>query len=162
MNASLIVLELAVVILGLVVLVQDLFTPAKDRRTLGYGAVLGVAVVLLYSFFAFDSRETFYAFGNAYVLDGLALWFKRFFLLAALLVLVMATEFSDRFEAGQSEFFALTLFALAGMMFAASANDFRGALTGCGPAGPCPCLRFARSERVRGPVPPGGSPLPGA
>ena len=58
MNASLIVLELAVVILGLVVLVQDWFTPAKDRRTLGYGAVLGVAVVLLYSFFAFDGRET--------------------------------------------------------------------------------------------------------
>jgi NADH-quinone oxidoreductase subunit N len=124
MNASLIVLELAVVILGLVVLVQDWFTPAKDRRTLGFGAVLGVAVVLFYSFFAFDGTETLYAFGNAYVLDGLALWFKRFFLLAALLVLLMATEFSDRFDAGQSEFFALILFALAGMMFAASANDF--------------------------------------
>ena len=124
MNASLIVLELAVVVLGLVVLVQDWFTPAENRRTLGYGAVLGVAVVLLYSFFAFDGTETLYAFGNAYVLDGLALWFKRFFLIAALLVLLMATEFSDRLEAGQSEFFALILFALAGMMFAASANDF--------------------------------------
>ncbi len=124
MNASLIVLELAVGLLGLVVLVQDWFTPAKDRRTLGYGAALGVAVILLYSFFAFDGTETLYAFGNAYVMDGLALWFKRFFLIAALLVLIMATEFSDRFEAGQSEFFALILFALAGMMFAASANDF--------------------------------------
>lgn len=124
MNTSLIVLELAVVILGLLVLVLDWFTPAKDRRTLGYGAALGVAVVLLYSFFAFDGHEPLYAFGNAYVLDGLALWFKRFFLIAALLVLIMATEFSDRFEAGQSEFFALILFALAGMMFAASANDF--------------------------------------
>lgn len=124
MNASLIVLELAVVCLGLILLVQDLYTPAKERRTLGYGAVLGVAVILLYSFFAFDGNETLYAFGNAYVLDGLALWFKRFFLLAALLVLIMAAEYSDRFEAGQSEFFALILFALAGMMFAASANDF--------------------------------------
>lgn len=124
MNASLIVLELAVVILGLIVLVLDWFTPARDRRTLGYGAVLGIGVVLLYSFFAFDGRDPLYAFGNAYVLDGLALWFKRFFLIAALLVLLMATEFSDRFDAGQSEFFALILFALAGMMFAASANDF--------------------------------------
>ncbi|NBV23394.1 MAG: NADH-quinone oxidoreductase subunit N [Proteobacteria bacterium] len=124
MNASLIVLELAVVLLGLVVLVLDWFTPAQDRRTLGYGAALGIGVVLLYSFFAFDGRDPLYAFGNAYVLDGLALWFKRFFLIAALLVLIMATEFSNRFETGQSEFFALTLFALAGMMFAASANDF--------------------------------------
>lgn len=123
MNVSLIAPELAVVVLGLVVLMQDLFTPAKDRRTLGYGAVLGVAVVLGVVIWQ-DPADTSYAFGNAYVLDGLALWFKRFFLVAALLVLIMATEFSDRFETGQSEFFALILFALAGMMFAASANDF--------------------------------------
>ena len=36
----------------------------------------------------------------------------------------MSVEFADRIEAGISEFYALTLFALAGMMFAASANDF--------------------------------------
>src|SRR5262245_32503425 len=40
------------------------------------------------------------------------------------LVLVMSVEFSSRFPAGVSEFYSLTLFALAGMMFAASANDF--------------------------------------
>jgi NADH-quinone oxidoreductase subunit N len=59
-----------------------------------------------------------------YVLDGLALFFKRFFLLAAFLVLLIAVEFSDRIAAGISEYYALIVFALAGMMFAASANDF--------------------------------------
>jgi NADH-quinone oxidoreductase subunit N len=57
-------------------------------------------------------------------MDNLALFFKRFFLLAALIVLLMAVEFSGRLPAGISEFYSLTLFALAGMMFAASANDF--------------------------------------
>jgi NADH-quinone oxidoreductase subunit N len=33
-------------------------------------------------------------------------------------------EFADRFEAGIAEFYALILFALSGMLFAASANDF--------------------------------------
>src|SRR2546423_3319308 len=59
-----------------------------------------------------------------YVLDGLALFFKRFFLLAALIVLVMSVEFSDRIEAGMSEFYSLVLFALSGMLFASSANNF--------------------------------------
>ncbi len=64
------------------------------------------------------------AFSRSYVLDPLALFFKRFFLVAAVLVLIMAAEFADRIEAGISEYYSLILFALAGMMFAASANDF--------------------------------------
>ena len=64
------------------------------------------------------------AFGTNYIMDGLALFFKRFFLLAAILVLVMSVDFSARLGSGISEFYSLVLFALAGMMFAASANDF--------------------------------------
>ena len=65
-----------------------------------------------------------YAFGQMYALDGLALFFKRFFLLAALIVLLMSVEFADRIASGIAEFYALILFALSGMMFASSANDF--------------------------------------
>jgi NADH-quinone oxidoreductase subunit N len=54
----------------------------------------------------------------------LSLFFKRFFLLAALMVLLMAVEFADRIEAGIAEFYSLILFALLGMLFASSANDF--------------------------------------
>src|SRR5688572_6469161 len=61
---------------------------------------------------------------GSYVMDGLAVFFKRFFLLAALIVLLMSAEFSSRFATGISEFYSLVLFALSGMMFAASANDF--------------------------------------
>ena len=71
-----------------------------------------------------SASETQYAFGRMYVLDDLALFFKRFFLLTGIIVLVMSVEFADRIETGISEFYALILFALAGMMFAASANDF--------------------------------------
>jgi NADH-quinone oxidoreductase subunit N len=38
--------------------------------------------------------------------------------------LLISVEFADRIEAGIGEFYALVLFALAGMLFASSANDF--------------------------------------
>src|SRR5208283_1718043 len=48
----------------------------------------------------------------------------RFFLIAAILVLFMSAEFSDNLTAGISEYYSLIVFALSGMLFAASANNF--------------------------------------
>ncbi len=126
MNYHLLTLEIAVVALGLGVLLADLWLPPSAKRKLGYVAAIGVGVILLYSLCAerLAPGEVQYAFGKMYALDGLALFFKRFFLLAALIVLLMSVEFADRIEAGIAEFYSLVLFALAGMMFASSANDF--------------------------------------
>jgi len=119
-------LEIAVVLLGLGFLLLDLWIAPAHKQKLGYVAALAVAGVFAWSFLSpFASvHEAQLAFNNSYSLDPLALFFKRFFLLAAVLVLVMAAEFADRIEAGISEYYSLILFALAGMMFAASANDF--------------------------------------
>lgn len=116
------ILEISVLVLGIALLLLDLWTPPARKRFLGYGAAVALVVVLACSFKV--TGETGFAFGHAYAFDGLALFFKRFFLLAAILVLVMAAEFSDRIASGISEFYSLILFALAGMMFAASANSF--------------------------------------
>jgi NADH-quinone oxidoreductase subunit N len=118
-----VILEIAVVILGLGVLLLDLWTSVERKWQLGYGATAAIGLILCFSF-GLDVSQVRYAFGQSYVLDGLALFFKRFFLLGAFLVLLLSVEFSDRIAGGISEFYALILFALAGMMFAASANDF--------------------------------------
>jgi NADH-quinone oxidoreductase subunit N len=123
MNYSLLILEYMVLALGLGVLLADLWLPAERRRDLGLAAAGGVLLILLASF-AIDDTATRYAFSQMYVLDGLAMFFKRFFLVAAFIVLVMASEFEDRIPAGISEYFSLILFALLGMMFCASSNDF--------------------------------------
>lgn len=164
MNASLIGLELGVLLLAFGVLLMDLWLPVERKRGLGYVAAAGVGLLLISSLVrppptrAFEARvvantnamaaasvtpqianapgtnapsklnlvfnRAYPTFGSGYVMDDLALFFKRFFLLAALIVLLMAAEFSSRISTGISEFYSLTLFALAGMMFAASANDF--------------------------------------
>ena len=119
---NLITLEIAVVLLALAVLLGDLWTPAPHKRKLGYAAAFGLTLILIYSFVAKTEPGT--AFNNMFVFDGLALFFKRFFLVAAIFVIFIAIEFSDRIQTGISEFYSLILFALTGMMFAASANDF--------------------------------------
>ncbi len=118
--------ELLVLALGLGVLLVDLWLPPPAKRKLGYAAAAGVGAILLYSLIAVKLApgEAQHAFGKMYALDGLALFFKRFFLLAALVVLLMSVEFADQIEAGIAEFYALILFALSGMLFASSANDF--------------------------------------
>jgi len=64
------------------------------------------------------------AFNGMFVEDGLAVFFKRFFIVAAILVLFMSVEFSDCIASGISEYYSLIVFALSGMLFAASANNF--------------------------------------
>ena len=123
MNYSLISLEILVIAAGLGLLLIDLWTPPELKRKLGYVAA-GAVGLILFASLGFSADEPQFAFRGMYVMDGLALFFKRFFLLAALLVLLLSVEFADRIEAGIAEFYALILFALSGMMMAASANDF--------------------------------------
>ncbi len=165
MNFFLLKFEIGVLLLGLGVLLLDLWMPAENKRKLGYVAAAGVFLILVSSFvwptatgamvFVPDAStnapvtsltstnttaqslthaapvtgrvfvaSALPAFGTNYIMDGMAIFFKRFFLLAAILVLVMSVDFSAKLGAGISEFYSLVLFALAGMMFAASANDF--------------------------------------
>lgn len=124
MNVLLLKHELTLIGLGLIVLLADLWLPPERKRGLGYLAAAGVGAILICSFMTALPTEPQFAFGRMFILDGTALFFKRFFLVATILVLLMAVEFSDRIAAGISEYYSLILFAAAGMMFAASANDF--------------------------------------
>src|SRR5882762_2044679 len=126
MNLSLMSLEISVVAVGLVVQLADLWLPAERKRMLGYAAAAALALLFLNSFTSHCSCASIgqSAFGGMFVQDALSVFFKRFFLLATILVLVMAVEFSDRLASGVSEYYSLIVFALVGMLFAASANDF--------------------------------------
>ena len=124
MNASLISLEISVIGLGLVLMLADLFMPAERRKFLGYLVIAALGGLLLASLGGLGNFGlTGTAFHSSFVNDGLSLFFKQFFIVAAILVIFIAMEFSDRLTA-ISEYYSLIVFALAGMLFAASANDF--------------------------------------
>jgi NADH-quinone oxidoreductase subunit N len=124
MNSSLITLELCVIAIGIVLMLADFWMPAERKKFLAYAAIAALGGLLLVSFSGDGMCSVFgTAFNGSFVEDPLALFFKRFFLVAAILVLFLSAEFSDRL-AGVSEYYSLILFALAGMLFAASSNDF--------------------------------------
>ncbi|HEY2328416.1 MAG TPA: NADH-quinone oxidoreductase subunit N [Verrucomicrobiae bacterium] len=124
MNASLISLEISVIGLGLVLMLADLFVPVERRRFIGYAAIAALGTLLLINLSGDGAcAQAGSAFNNSFVNDGLSLFFKRFFIIAAILVLFIAAEFSDRIVAA-AEYYSLIVFALAGMLFAASSNDF--------------------------------------
>ncbi len=125
MNSALISLEICVIALGVVLMLADLFMPPERRRFLGYAAIAALGLLLLTSLSGYGSCSlTGTAFNGSFVEDALAVFFKRLFIVAAMLVLFMSVEFSDRIITGISEYYSLIVFALSGMLFAASANDF--------------------------------------
>ncbi len=126
MNMSLIGLEISVIGLGLVLMLADFFMCAERRKFVGYAGIAALGAMLLFSFADVGTCSIAgTAFNGSFINDGLSLFFKRFFILAAILVLFIAAEFSDRFAEGSvAEYYSLVVFALAGMLFAASANDF--------------------------------------
>ena len=118
-------LEIVVVLLGMIVLVADLWLPVERKRMLGYAAAAVLGLLFINTFIGECScNSDGVTASGMFIQDALSGFFKRFFLLAAALVLVLAVEFSDRIAAGVSEYYSLIVFALAGMLFAASANDF--------------------------------------
>ncbi len=127
-------LEIAVVVLGLVVLLTEAFAERMDKRTLALIGIAGLAAVLVASFFLAPSPPaTANGFWSFYTADALAIFFKRFALVTTMLVLIMMIDYAPVVrqtvhgateQAGLGEFFALPLFTCAGLMWMASAIDF--------------------------------------
>src|SRR5882762_1238612 len=128
-------LEIAVLLLGMVILMIEAFAGKIDKRVLAFAAITGLAIVLLATFFVvpFSSSTNATGFWSFYTADRLAIFFKQFALLTTILVLIMMIDYApvvrDSFpgsslQAGLGEFFAVPIFTCAGLMYMASAIDF--------------------------------------
>ena len=131
MNAFFLTPEFLVVCLGIFLLMLDAFT-TTNKHYLGWAAMIGLAVLLGYSFLTPAVVPEAMPRGF-YLLDPIAIFFKRFILLATILTIALAMDFvpiyekfipSSRPGAGVGEFFTLPVFACAGMMWMVSAADF--------------------------------------
>lgn len=132
-------LEIIVVVLGLTVLMVETFVPLRDKRSLGWLAILGLLVVLVLNFTATGSGGGDTPFWKFYANDALAQWFKGIALLTTIFVILMSVDFSKVLSQGIApddggkadgvgkqvalgEFFALPVFICAGLMWMASAQ----------------------------------------
>jgi NADH-quinone oxidoreductase subunit N len=128
-------LEIAVLVLGALVLLFEMFADRIDKRTFAYTAMLGLATVFAATYFlpVASSEVADAGFWSFYTADPLAIFFKRFALATTILVLAMMIDYAPMVresihggspQAGLGEFFALPIFTCAGLMWMASAIDF--------------------------------------
>ncbi len=128
-------LDIAVLVLGILMLIFESFFDRIDKRDLAFAAVVALATILIGSFFLppFEAHPQAGGFWQFYTADPLAVFFKRFSLLTTIVVLVMMIDYAPvirRFmpanakQSGLGEFFALPIFTCAGLMYMASAIDF--------------------------------------
>lgn len=121
MNFELLALEYSVLILAIGLMLLDLFRGERATNLIGACSVVALIGILGSTFI---NENLGVAFDGAYVQDALALWFKRFFLIATILVQVISIEYAKHLKSGHAEYYVLQLIALLGMMFAASATHF--------------------------------------
>jgi len=128
-------LEIAVLILGMVILMFEAFAARMDKRLLAFAGILGLATVLAASFFVVPSPAADQAIGfwSFYTADSLSIFFKRFALLTTIFVLIMMIDYAPvvrgsvvtgKVQSALGEFFALPIFTCAGLMYMTSAIDF--------------------------------------
>ncbi len=89
-------LEIAVLVLGMVILMIEAFAGKIDKRVLAYAAITGLAIVLVASFFVALSPSPSHAtdFWSFYTADRLAIFFKQFALLTTIFVLIMVIDYA--------------------------------------------------------------------
>lgn len=128
------ILEIAVVVLGVLVLIVEAFAERIDKRSLAITAIVGLAAVLCATFFLAPApAEATGGLWSFYTADPIGIFFKRFALATTILVLIMMIDYAPVVrqsihgatpQAGLCEFFALPVFTCAGLMWMASAIDF--------------------------------------
>src|SRR6266481_4068026 len=126
-------LEIAVLVLGMAILILETFAAKIDKKIFAYAGIVGLAAVLVASFFLLpeSSIPQTNGFWNFYTADPLSIFFKRFTLVTTIVVLVMMIDYTPvlRSAAGHAssnlgEFFSLPLLTCAGLMYLVSAIDF--------------------------------------
>lgn len=135
-------LEALTVTLGLILLMAEAFVSTKSKAWVGVAAALGLGAILALLPIATGPLDKpgaewgGWPLWQFYQIDPLAFFFKGFALLTTLFVVLFSIDYRKvlaRFtehpgsENGTGEFYALPVFACAGMMWLASARNLAGA-----------------------------------
>lgn len=106
-----------------VVLIVDFAFPRLPKEQLAYLSVVGLVVTLGSLAWLDLNQISGTLFGNMFVLDRMALFFKMFIVGATILVVLASIEYVHRFTFFRGEYYFLVVMSALGMMFMASAND---------------------------------------
>jgi NADH-quinone oxidoreductase subunit N len=106
---------------AMAILVADLWLEGPDREGLGWIGMVGLLIAAVVSGLLWNTHEV--GFAGGFTLDRFALFFNLLLCLAAALTLMMSLDYLQQIDVHTGEYYALILFATAGMMLMAAASD---------------------------------------
>ena len=114
--------EFMVTGLAFLVLAADFSLPARRKGLLPYLAAAGLAAILVFSLIDLRGQE-----GSIYegmlVVDGYALFFKAFFLVLGIVVVLSSVEYVKRHLEYQGEYYGILLFTVVAAMLLAASRE---------------------------------------
>ncbi|MBI3449462.1 MAG: NADH-quinone oxidoreductase subunit N [Acidobacteria bacterium] len=119
--------ELVLVFYACFLLALTALMPKEKQRQIGYLALLAVLLtltVVVYFGVHLGGAATAPAFMGDFALDTFSIWFKTIFLASGALTIMLSIRYLDLEKAQAGEYYTLVLFAIAAMMFMASATNF--------------------------------------
>ncbi|MDH4327254.1 MAG: NADH-quinone oxidoreductase subunit N [Nitrospira sp.] len=106
-----------------IVLIVDFSLPRLPQERLAFLSVVGLLSTLGCLVWFDVAHISGALFGNMFVLDRMAIFFKIFIVGATVLVILASVQYVDRFSLFRGEYYFLVVMSALGMMFMASAND---------------------------------------
>lgn len=112
--------EILLTVLAVGVLVLDLFLEEYKKSLLGYVSVAGLICILIVIPFTLNDTPFF---GAMIISDNFSAFFDVIFILAAIITILLSTEYLSKNGIQRGEFYYLVLFATLGMMVMAGSYD---------------------------------------
>lgn len=114
--------EILTAVLSLVLLAIGLLVPKNQQKGIGNLAIVALVFILGTTFFT--DNNVYHLFYGTYIVDSFSTFFKQLFLISAIFVGLISGDFMERLGYGHSEYYAMLMAALLGMMIMASAGEF--------------------------------------
>lgn len=115
-----IVPEIILTLAGCLVLIIDVFSKKRGSDRIAWISVIAVLVALAW---AACPSEPFSTFSGMYAADRFTQFFKIIFLVGTGLTILISVRYAEDERINHGEYYALLLFATAGMMFMAAGSD---------------------------------------
>jgi NADH-quinone oxidoreductase subunit N len=106
---------------GIAIMVAEPFVSRLSRDRLGWLGLIGVVAALFALFPMADNRGQWYS--NLWIVDDYNVFFHVVFLLVAALTILTSLDFLNRERMNHAEYYALLLFATAGMLMMSGSNE---------------------------------------
>lgn len=120
-NPTVIMPEIILSVLGMALLLVNVFIPSKSKTYLVWLSLIGIVGAGLAAVSGWGSNLS--SFSDAVVLDNFAIFSKIIFLVAAGLAVLISDQYIERENCNHGELYPLVLFTTVGMMLMAAATD---------------------------------------